>query len=424
MTANVFVLGLDELNRHSLQRLPGTDELAFHQLLSIEELQHGDEIPVADLMDKATRRLERFDGRVDAILGYWDFPVSCMLPLLCQRFGLPSTSLESRLKCEHKYWSRLEQHKVLDEQVNFDVFDPYDDDPLDGLSIGFPFWMKPVKAFSSEYAYHVTDPDTFNAAITEMRGGISRVGEPFEWFLSQVDLPREVERVGGTACLVEEPLTGHQATLEGFVLDGEVHVYGVVDSVRHPEAPTFLRYEYPSQLPARVTERMADMARRVVTQVGMERSTFNIEYFWDEATDRIGLLEVNTRHSQSHALLFEPVEGVSNHAYMIAMALGREPPHMRGGGPASCAAKWFLRRFDDGVVTRSPTPGEVAAIQEEIPGVVIDLEATEGTRLSSMHDQDAYSYRLANIFVQADSSAELADKYERCVKGLHFEFAP
>lgn len=282
--------------------------------------------------------------------------------------GLPSTSLESRLKCEHKYWSRLEQHKVLDDKVAFDVFDPFDEHALDRIGLDFPFWLKPVKAFSSEYAYHVTGPDTFARAVTEMRGGIGRVGEPFEWLLSQVDPPAEVARVGGTACLAEEPLAGHQATLEGYVLDGEVHVYGVVDSVRHPDAPTFLRYEYPSRLPGRVTERMADMARRVITQVGMERSTFNIEYFWDEATDRVGLLEVNTRHSQSHALLFEPVEGVSNHAYgvsnhayMVAMALGREPPRLQGGGPAACAAKWFLRRFEDGLVARSPRSTNAAS---------------------------------------------------------------
>lgn len=53
-----------------------------------------------------------------------------------------------------------------------------------------------------------------------------------------------------------------------------------------------------------------------------------------------------------------------------------------------------------------------------MPGTVIDLEATEGTRLSEMHDQDAYSYRLANIFVGATYPAELAAKYKAYVEGL------
>jgi len=45
--------------------------------------------------------------------GYMDFPVSTMLPLICKEFGTRSPSLESLLKCEHKYWSRVEQKKVI-----------------------------------------------------------------------------------------------------------------------------------------------------------------------------------------------------------------------------------------------------------------------------------------------------------------------
>ena len=423
MARNVFVLGLDDLNLKSLQRVPRADELAFHRLLSIYELQHGEDIPVAELIEKATRELEAFDGPIDAIVGYWDFPVSCMLPLLCERFGLPTTSLESRLKCEHKFWSRVEQETVLEDTVAYQVVDPFDDHAFERLTLDVPFWLKPVKAFSSEMAFHVTGRDVFDHAIAEIREGIGRVGEPFGWLLSQVELPPVVGSAAPTSCLVEEALTGHQATVEGYSLHGQVHVYGVVDSLRYPGSSSFLRYEYPSALPEEVQDRMADASRRVIRQVGVDRSTFNIEFFWDEATDRLGLLEVNTRHSQSHALLFEAVDGVPNHAFMINLALDWPPPLLEGRGPAACAGKCFLRRFEDGVVTRSPTPEEIAAVQEEIPGTVIDVEATEGTRLSDMHDQDAYSYRLANIFVGADNTEELAAKYEACVEALPFAVA-
>ena len=61
----------------------------------------------------------RFDGRIDAIVGYWDFPVSTLVPILGERYGIRSTSLESVVKCEHKYWSRLEQQKVIDRHPRF-----------------------------------------------------------------------------------------------------------------------------------------------------------------------------------------------------------------------------------------------------------------------------------------------------------------
>ena len=39
--------------------------------------------------------------------------------MLSERYGTRSTSLESVVKCEHKYWSRLEQQKVIDEHPRF-----------------------------------------------------------------------------------------------------------------------------------------------------------------------------------------------------------------------------------------------------------------------------------------------------------------
>ena len=103
MPANVFVLGLDEVNLDSLRHLPHLAPYRFHSLLSVEELTESDEMNLEDLLGRAQRQLESFDGRVDAIIGYWDFPVSSMVPILCQRLGLYSAPLDAVVKCEHKY---------------------------------------------------------------------------------------------------------------------------------------------------------------------------------------------------------------------------------------------------------------------------------------------------------------------------------
>jgi hypothetical protein len=113
--ANIFILGLDEPNHATLRALPEAYDHRFHQLLTVDELRHG---------DKAQDQLAAFDGPIDAIVGYWDFPVTQMVPILCHRFGLRSATLETVLKCEHKYWSRLEQSKVIDEYPKFDIIDP------------------------------------------------------------------------------------------------------------------------------------------------------------------------------------------------------------------------------------------------------------------------------------------------------------
>jgi biotin carboxylase len=418
--ANVFVLGLDELNLEVLRELPDADAYAFHQLLSVDELQRRDEIRLEELLDKSERELDNFDGTVDAIVGYWDFPVSSMVPLLCRRRGLRSASLEAVVACEHKYWSRIEQQKVIGELPKFAVVD-LDRTPEPPAGLDYPMWLKPVKSYGSELAFHVRDVKEFHTAAARIKEGISRIGEPFEFVMDHLQLPPEIAEVGAQACVAEEALRGNQVTLEGFSRKGQIVVYGVVDSVTYAESPSFLRFEYPSRLPAEVLGMMEDLTRRVITQLNLSDSTFNVEFFHEPTSGDVRLLEVNPRHSQSHARLFEQVDGVSNHGCMVNLALGRDPDIPQGKGPYDVAAKWFLRRFTDGVVRRCPTQDQVAQVERDIPGVTVRLLAAEGDRLSELPGQDSYSFQLAHLYVAAESEDELTAKYETCVDALPFE---
>ena len=420
VAVNVFVLGLDEHNERTLRDLPDAEQYRFHELLSREELS-GDEIPLCDLLEKAVQQLEAFEGSVDAIIGFWDFPVSSMVPILCQRFGnLCCASLEAVAKCEHKYWSRLEQQKVIEEYPPFGLVDPErDTDPPEGMS--YPMWIKPVKSASSELAFKVANQQEFQDALAQIRDGIGRMGSPFETVLDYLQLPPEIAEVGAQICLAEETLSGRQLTFEGYRYRGQTHTLGVVESVTHENSPSFLRFQYPASLPDPVIERMADISDRILGQIGLEHTTFNIEFFWNDDTDTLCVLEVNPRHSQSHAELFEQVDGAPNHLAMLRLALGRDPQMPRGQGPYRVAAKWFLARWHDGVVRRHPTEQEIERIQREIPGVTVDVAAHEGDRLSELPGQDSYSYKIANIYVGAQDENELTEKYQRCVRALSFE---
>jgi len=421
---NIFVLGLDELGLDTLRELPDADRYRFHQLFTFAELQQGEEIHLEALIEEATRRLESFSGTVDAVVGYWDFPVSSMVPILSRRFGLLSSTLESRVKCEHKYWARLEQRKVIDEYPPFTAFDPFDDEEVAAIDLPYPYWVKPVKAFSSELAHQVDDAEGLRRAVAVIREKIGRVGKPFEYVLRQVDdLPPEIAELGGVACVAEGMVTGELCTVEGYSRNGDIAVYGLFDSITYPETPSFLRFQYPSGVPDHLQERMRDISERIIRQVGLDHSTFNVEFFWDADADQVTVLEVNPRHSQSHGPLVTYVDGLPNHKLMVDLALGEKPHLPRGEGPYDCAAKWFLRHFvDDGVVTRVPTDEEVRALEQRIDGTKIKVLVSEGDRLSELHDQDSYSYKLAELFIGARDHEELIEKYERCVDALEFAY--
>lgn len=415
---NVLVLGLDEANREWLETVPDHERYRLHPLLSIQQLQEG-EIPIEDLLVKAREQIAAFDGRVDAIVGFWDFPVSSMVPMLCAELGLPSAPLRAVVACEHKYWSRLEQAKVIDELPRFGLVDLEEDArPPDGLR--YPMWVKPVKGFSSELAFRVDDDARFAKAVAAIRDGVGRVGGPFEYVLEQVDLPPEVAEAGGRACLAEEALRGDQVATEGYVYRGEIVVYGVLDSITYPDSPVFLRHQYPSRLPDEVVRRLTDISRRVIGQVGLDNATFSIEFFHDPHTGRINLLEINPRHSQSHAALFEYVDGAPNHHAMLRLALGCDPRFRQRQGRYRIAAKWYHRRFADGIVRAVPDAEQIEHIKRDIPGVAIYPVPSVGQRLSELDGQDSYSYELTDVIVGADSEAELEHKYQRVVDLLDY----
>ncbi|MFC4496548.1 ATP-grasp domain-containing protein [Streptomyces ovatisporus] len=417
---NIFVLGMDEANLTVLREVPNAERYAFHPLLDVGELQVG-EVSIPDLLEKARAQLDAFDGSIDAIVGYWDFPVSTIVPILCGEYGLRSASLESVVKCEHKYWSRLEQSKVIKEHPRFGLVSLEEENPQPPEGMSFPMWLKPVKSFSSELAFGVDDEKEFQDAVKEIREGIHRIGRPFEYVLEQLDLPEEIAGAGGQACLAEASLTGVQAAVEGYVHEGRITVYGALDSINFPDSSSFMRHQYPSALPEPVQRRLKDVSKRVIEQVGMDNATFSVEFFYDAAHDEINLLEINPRHSQSHAELFEYVDGVSNHHAMISLALGEDPGLTPMHGEYAVAAKWYHRWFTDGIVKRVPTREELEQVERDIPGVKIDVVPSEGRQLSEMPGQDSYSYELAHIFVGADSEDEMREKHDRALAALPFE---
>ena len=87
---------------------------------------------------------------------------------------------------------------------------------------------------------------------------------------------------------------------------------GLLDSIRHRNKVSFLRYQYPSRLPLEVRKRMAAITSALVKHVGFDNSCFNVEFFWEPKTDKLWFLEINTRLAESHCDLFQKIDGRSN----------------------------------------------------------------------------------------------------------------
>ncbi|QFT93946.1 acetyl-CoA carboxylase biotin carboxylase subunit [Roseovarius sp. THAF9] len=427
MTKNVFVVGMNELNAERLKRLRGVEDVEFHPLLTSAEVSDTQIFDIPDMLRRAEETLDAFDGSIDAIVGYIDFPVSTMLPLLCEKYGTRNASLESLLKCEHKYWSRKVMAEVIpDHTPNFTAFDPFDDEALSKIGeagLRFPFFVKPIKSSGSRLGFRIDSPEDFAYATEAFRAEINEISEPFNYILNKANLPEDVKAVEGHYCMAERVIGGRQCTVEGYVHNGEVVPYGTVDSIRYPQVLSFFYYLYPSTLPPRIQEQMAEITKTVMKHIGYDNAGFNIEYYWDEVQNQIWLLEINTRIAQSHCDLFEMVDGVSHQQVTVDLGLGRKPDMPQGEGPETVAAEFFYRVFfNDATVARAPSRAEVEVAAEQVEGTRITSYVKKGAKLSELPEQDAYSYAVASVWMGAQKQSKLLWNYEQVMKRLNYEF--
>ena len=427
MKKNIFLIGLNEFNRAKLESLENSADYKFHSLLEYEEVVDPEEYDIKELIGKAEKKLKDFDGSIDAIIGYMDFPVSTMVPILCKKLGVRSSSVESFLKCEHKYWSRIEQKKAIPDNIpDFYVFDPFSENPIESIKLPYPFWIKPVKSFGSHLGFKIHNKKEFDRAVSLIKESIGRIGEPFDDLLeyADVDLPEEIEAINSNYCLAESIIGGRQCTIEGCVYNGEFHSHGVVDSIRYPHKSVFFRYQYPSQLPASVQKRMKEIGEKLLKHLDYNNSAFNMEFFWDKTRDKIWFLEINTRVAQHHSDLFQKVDGVSNHQVPVDLALDKRPLIPSGKGKHDFAAAIFYREFQDAIVENVPDDATIKQIQQTFPDTVVQLDVEKGMRLSDLPEQDSYSFICALIYMGSKNQQELLANYKTLLKKMDFRFSP
>lgn len=421
MKKHIFIIGLDDHNLKKLKNVRMASECEFHPALYVREMREVQSFPIQEIIDKTIERIRSAGTPVDAVVAFYDFPAMTIQPIVAEEFGVRSSSLESVLKCEHKLWSRQEQAKVIPQHTpKFQGFDPFEDNLFDKIDLIPPYWVKPIKSFSSYLAFHINDREEFEEHLEDTRENIHYIVEPFCYLLKEYDMPEEVAE-SPKLCLAETLLSGWQCTLEGYVFENEIVTYGIIDSVRRKDRSSFSRYQYPSSLPNDVQSRMADIVHRIVEHIGLNNTQFNIEFFYNSTQDEIHLLEINPRMAQAHADLFEKVHGISHQEILLKIALGERPEPLKEDGPFNVAANFMLRTYHNGKVMSVPQQEAISQLKEHIPGLTVQLAVKEGQKLSDLHSEDSYSYKLANITLGGEDEQDLMNKYNWATHHLIFE---
>ena len=350
------------------------DRLAHQRLAAAWPQVHGgfdvfrfpSQIRLAWLNLEHMARIQAWRARlqgVKAVLSHHEHFGALTAALISERMGLPGTPVEAILACQHKLHAR----RVL-QQVAPEANIPFTGWPDKTLNRGF---IKPIKGVFSVLAREIRDEhDLARMSPQELQKHflLRRLVEPFDR-VARRRLPQAGPALG---FLVEATVQAPQFNLDGYVFEGEVRHFGVVDSVMYPGTQAFMRFDYPSRLPSRVVARAVGVARRFLQAVGFTHGPFNMEFFHDAQTDQLTVIEFNPRLASQFSDLYERVDGINLHEVALALAHGRDPALMAAQAPtARVASSFVFRSFHPQRPLRTPTREQREVLQAAYPDALL-----------------------------------------------------
>ncbi len=396
------------------------------EFLGTDEVTHTPGFDASGFLRGAIRHVAARPGLYRAVIGIDDFPASIIASLIAERFGFVAPSFRSLFQCQHKYYSRLAQREIAPGATpRFQVLLASNEPAPSDLLLEFPFFLKPVKSYLSIMARRIDRWIDLSRAVSDARIRLAPVSRMFDALVHASALDDKLRGVPGSALVVEELLTGHQVTLDGYVFEGKVVPLGIVDSIFFPNTSSFERFEYPSRLSPDVQEKMARIAGDCVRHIGLDYTFFDMEFFYSEESESIGIIEINGRMSSQFAPLYSMVDGIDLYAMQLEIALGKDPGGAEvwgsGRNQGKVSSSFVLRRFEDAYVRRVPGEDDIQALQCRFPECFVEILVSEGERLSD-ELQDDTSYRYALVDLCAESWEVLYKRFEEAKEFLHFDF--
>lgn len=364
------------------------------------------------------RLLRRYRGRIDGVISNNEHFGALVAAVLAQRLGLPGAEPAAIIAAQHKYYARRLMQAALPEATpGFEAL-PYDQ-PLQAPALGFPCFIKPVKATYSVLARRVDSVAELRALLDFSpleRLILGRLVRPFDVLMQEYS----PFTLGARAMIAEELLDGVQLNIDGFVDRGRVRLLGMVDEVMYPGTRAFMRFEYPSRIDAATRQRVEALVVRLIKTLELRHGFFNVELMFDPLSGRLTVIEVNPRMASQIVNLYRRVDGCDPYRVLLDLATGETPREVQGTGEFGAAASFVMRRFDGRAPDRMPSPAQVDALHRRHPDARLMLYLKRGASLArEMKWLGSHRYAVLNL--GGRDSADLMARYEMIRRELAFD---
>lgn len=369
-------------------------------------------------MERFVRRLARkHRNSLSAVLSHEEQFGALAAAMVAEELGLPGTPVNAILKLQHKLICRDMIEKVAPEcNLGYTTLDcELGDIPTD-TELDYPVFCKPVKASFSVLARRLDSQSDLTEHVRFKpfeKHIIERLVKPFD----DICRSRLNAKVDARSLLIEENYSAEQFNLDGYVYEGQPRLLGVIDEVMYPDTQAFLRFAYPSKLSPSVRQRAFDAASAVLQEAGFDHGFFNMEFFYDESTDELKIVEFNPRLAAQLADLYERVDGIDVHAMSLALAMGQDPARVprrkpKGTFAASCA----LRTFDGSMPSRVPRAAKRKISEQYNEAIILYFHKSRSGTDREYKWMSSNRYGVINLHGEGEDG--LRHNYEQICQSL------
>lgn len=365
--------------------------------------------------------LRRYRGRIDGVVSNNEHFGALVAAVLAQRLGLPGPDPAAIIAAQHKYYARRLMQAALPEATpRFEAL-PYDQ-PLQAPALGFPCFVKPVKATYSVLARRIDNLAQLRALLEFSpleRLILGRLVRPFDALMKE----HTPFTLGARAMIAEELLDGMQLNVDGFVDRGQVRLLGMVDEVMYPGTQAFMRFEYPSHIDDATRQRVGALVVKLIGALDLGHGFFNVELMLDPASGRLSVIEVNPRMASQIVNLYRRVDGCDPYRVLLDLAVGETPRVTEGAGEFGAAASFVMRRFDGRAPACVPSAAQLDALHRRHPDARLMLYLKRGASLArEMKWLGSHRYAVLNL--GGSDSADLMRRYDTIRRELALDEEP
>jgi biotin carboxylase len=215
----------------------------------------------------AAQRAAEFHGKhpIDAVVAVDDL-TTVVAAAIAERLGLRANSLASAIAARHKHAMRQRLEEAGVPVPRFRLISLEQDPSMVSFHALYPCVLKPLTLSASRGVIRANDEAQFVDAFFRIAQLLSR---------PDVDVSGD----GAQFILVEEFIPGDEVTLEGLLIEGDLHTLALFDKPDPLDGPFFEEtiYVTPSTLPGDVQAEITRVTRAACAALGLSDGPVHAE---------------------------------------------------------------------------------------------------------------------------------------------------